>query len=403
MRVSIRSSTISRLAAALATLWLCGAGSAWAGDGGEDLAGLNSMLQDLCNSLSGMGVKLPFCPKVPTITQGFLELAALENAPPQMVRALNNIAPGNHPTAGNPAALPPIVFPLTSTTLPDLLSTLTPLAFISAPNDAGQAAATQLYNTAADTFLYAVTSGASVALTGLTIPDTLYFFYDDTRRTNTNLPQRRGVAKFSLPLVVLNTDNTERLVLTTLQFSYPGAGNQPCSAAAVQGDFLGNGTTQTKNATDIGLNCAVVFAPSPSSTNPHAIFQLQVPLLVTQATDPVYFYFFQTALFGPRSLDIPTAFFNDDTGFAPAPGTLGPFGKSIGIAPSAGPLCTAVTCPLAPANPPPPTYAICANLPGNHNRQAPVPAVAAFYAIATDGETLLSAPIVPSAPIVCPF
>jgi hypothetical protein len=402
MRVSIRSSTISRLAGALATLLLYGAGSAWAGSGGgEDLAGLNSFLIDtLCPML---GIPTTSCPKLPTITQGFLEIAALENAPPEMVRALNNIPPGNHPDAGNPAVFPPIVFPLTSTTLPDLLATLTPLAFISASNDAGQAAATQPYNSAADTFLYAVASGASIALTGLAIPDTLYLFYDDTPRTNTNLSQRRVVAEFSLPLVVLNTNNTERLVPTTLQFSYPGAGNQPCSAATVQGDFLGNGTTQNKNATEIGLNCAVVFAPSPSSTHPHAIFQLQVPLLATRATDPAYFYFAQTGLNGPVSLQIPTAFFKDDTGFTPASGTLGPLGKSIGLAPSAEPLCTAVTCPAPPANPPPPTYALCANLPGNHNRQAPVPAVAAFYAIATDGETLLSAPIVPSAPIVCPF
>jgi hypothetical protein len=399
MRVSIRSSTISHFAGAVATLWLCSVGLAWAGDGGgEDLAGLNSIVGDLCTFL---GIPATSCPKLPSITQGFLEIAALENAPPEMIRALNDIAPGNHPDAGNPAALlqPPTEFPFTSTMLPDLLSTLTPLAFISAPNDVGPATATPLNNPAADTFLYAVASGEFRGQgTNLPVPDTMYFFYDDTARTNTNLPLHRVVAEFSLPLMVLNTDNTERLVLTALQFSYPGADNQPCSAATVQGDFLGNGTTQTKNATDIGLNCAVVFAPSPSSARLHAIFQLQVPLLVTEATDPAYFYFVQTTHRGPISLFIPTAFLFDDTGFTPAPGTLGPLGKSIGIGPSAVPLCTATTCPAPPA-----TYALCANLPGNHNRQPPIPAVAAFYAIATDGETLLSAPIVPSGPIVCPF
>jgi hypothetical protein len=405
MGVSIRSSSVSRVAGTVATLWLCGTGPAWAGDGGsEDLAGLNKIVSNICTFLS---IPTTSCPTLPTISQAVLEIAALENAPPEIVAALNSVAAGNHPSAGNPAAgnpdvLPPIEFPLTVTTLPDVLSNLTPLAFISAPNGAGPATATQPHNSAADTFLYAVASG-QLLKNNLAIPDTLYFFYDDTLRTNTSLSQRRVVAEFSLPLVVLNTDNTERSVLTTLQFSYPGAGNQPCSAAMVHGDFLGDGTTQTKNATDIGLNCAVVFAPSPSSARLHAIFQLQVPLLVTQATDPAYFYFAHTGQPGPISLGIPTAFFNDDTGFTPAPGILGTLGRSIGIAPSAGPLCTATTCPATPATPPPSTYALCANLPGNHNRQPPVPAVAAFYAIATDGETLLAAPIVPSGPIVCPF
>jgi hypothetical protein len=405
MRMSIRSSTTSLLAGVTATLWLCGA--AWAGDGGEDLGGLNAFLTDtLCPML---GLSTTSCPKLPTISQAVLEIAALENAPPGIVSALNNIAYGNHPDAGNPAAgnsvvLPPIEFPLTLTTLPDLLASLRPLAFISVPYDVGPATVTQPNNPTADTFLYAVASGSGeVVLNNLPAPDTLYLFYDDTQRTNKNLPERRVVAEFSLPLIVLNTDSTERPVLVTLQFSSPGAGSQPCSGATVQGDFVGNGTTQTKNATDIGLNCAVVFAPSPNSAWPHAIFQLQVPLLVTQATDPAYFRFVHTGRPGPISLLIPTAFVVDDAGFTPTPGILGPLGKSIGIGPSAAPQCNGTTCPAPPANPPTPTYPLCANLPANHNKLAPIPAVAAFYAIATDGETLLSAPIVPSSPIACPF
>jgi hypothetical protein len=337
------------------------------------------------------------CPRLPTISQAVLEIAALENASPEIIGALNNVAVGNHPDAANPArggvsALPSIEFPLTVATLPDLLSTLTPLAFISAPYGVGPATATQPNDPIADTFLYAVASGSG-GENGLPTPNMLYLFYDDTQQTNRNLSQRQVVAEFSFPLTVLNADFTERLVSTTLQFSVPGASSPPCSAAIVQGDFLGNGTTQTKNATDIGLNCAVVFAPSPSSADPHAIFQLQVPLLVTEATDPTYFYSFQHGVaghLGPISLLIPTAFIAP-TGF-PSPPAAG----SIGIAPSAGPLCNATTCPT-------PAYSLCANLPRNHNKQAPVPAVAAFYAIATDGETHLLAPIVPSSPIVCPF
>ena len=50
------------------------------------------------------------------------------------------------------------------------------------------------------------------------------------------------------------------------------------------------------------------------------------------------------------------------------------------------------------------TFALCAALPDNSNGPAARlrPAVGAFYAIATNGETLLSAPLAPSISIVCP-
>lgn len=408
MRISIGSSTASLLAGVIATLWLQGA--AWAGDAGEDLGGLTSFLKDtLCPMV---GISMTSCPQFPTISQALLEIAALENASPAIIEALNNVDVGNHPDAANPArggvsVLPQIEFPLTVATLPDLLSTLTPLAFISAPYGVGPATATQPNDPSADTFLYAVASGSG-GPNNLPTPNMLYFFYDDTQQTNRNLSQRQVVAEFSFPLTVLTPHAelppTERLVQTTLQFSAPSAGSPPCSAAIVRGDFLGDGTTQTKKATDIGLNCAVVFAPSPSSADPHAIFQLQVPLLVTRATDLTYFFSFPGHLGGPISLLIPTAFITDAIGFMPqVPGILEPL-ERIGIGPSAAPqLCNATTCPIPPATPPTPAYSLCANLPRNHNKKAPVPAVAAFYAIATDGETHLLAPIVPSGPVVCPF
>jgi hypothetical protein len=49
-------------------------------------------------------------------------------------------------------------------------------------------------------------------------------------------------------------------------------------------------------------------------------------------------------------------------------------------------------------------FALCANLPaGNGNGQAPTPAVAAYYAIATTGETLLEAALPGFSSSVCPF
>ena len=294
--------------------------------------------------------------------------------------------------------------------LSGLLPTLTPLAFSS--QNPGPAAARRLYDPAADTLLYAVASGISGQ------PDTLYFFLEDLSRTNMNLLQGQIVAQISFLLTVLNSDAvTERPVPTTLQFRVQSANGKPCSASSVVGDFNGSGSPQTLTPpTQIGVDCAVVFSSSPILTKPHAIFEVKLLPLVTGAsfsppnTDPAYFTEEFISPYSdlsfhpvpPLSPLATLAFLSDELGAAPS-GLLGTFGKYIGVAPSAGPLCTPETCPAPPTTPPPGVYALCANLPGgNGNRQAPVPAVAAFYAIATTGETLLSAPIVPSGTLVCP-
>src|SRR5438067_1237369 len=126
-------SIVSRAAGAVLSLWLC-AGAAWAGDG-ADLGSLQALLNDpntgLCK-LFGMSS----CPVPPTITQAVLEVAGLGNNLPEMVRVQNNIPPGSSVTAGNPAVA------TTPSTVSELLSTLTPLAFIS--QSSGTARATQL-------------------------------------------------------------------------------------------------------------------------------------------------------------------------------------------------------------------------------------------------------------------
>jgi hypothetical protein len=395
---SIRSFTYSRLAGAVTAIWLCGAGAAWAGGGGgEDLGTLNNFLQNtLCPGLS-----ISPCPQLPTVTQAVLQIAAWNLVPTEMIRATNSIANGSRVDAGNPSippvgpTPPPITqFPVTGTKLSNLLPNLTPLAFVSSSKS--PAAATQLYNPSADVFLYAVASGSG------TQPDTLYLFYDDTLRTNGNLPQGQIVANISLPLIVLNSaGTTESLVPTTLQFRATSAGN--CLTSTVMGNFSGASSgTQTLMASQIGVNCAVVFAPSPLSTKSHAIFEVQVPLVVTTTTDPLYF-------FNPIS-NIGASFFTaDETGFIPPavspPQTpiLGANGNSIGIGPAAVPRCSnPANCP--PPSPPQPMFALCANLPaGNGNGQAPTPAVAAYYAIATTGETLLEAALPGFSSSVCPF
>jgi hypothetical protein len=335
-----------------------------------------------------------------------LQLAAWNVVPPETIRATNAISLGGAVNAGNPSippvgpTPPPIAFPVRGTALSNLLANQTPLAFIS--SSPGPAKATQLYDTQADIFFYALASGTQGQ------PDTFYLFYDDTSRTNGNLKRGDIIAQFSLPLVVLNIDNTERLVPTTLQFRAINAGD--CSASTVVGNFSGAATgTQTLMAAQIGVNCAVVFASSPLSTKSHAIFELAVPLVVTIATDPLYV---------PPNVSPPVP--SNPIGNVPSPFTtqgvipppltpppnLGANGKSIGIGPAAVPLCTAITCPPPPQLPTPGsiTYALCANLPGgNGNGQAPVPAVAAYYAISTAGETLLSAALPTVSRDACPF
>jgi hypothetical protein len=397
VRASVVSFRFSRLARAVAALWLCCAAPAWAGDG-ADLGSINTAWQTFCGvTLPSFGVKPP-CPQIPTITQGILQLTAGQLVPPAMVRATNSTPLGQAVDAGNPS-LPPATlattpattaitkFPVTGPALSNLLPVLTPLGFISSPK--GPAAVTQLYNPNAEVFLYGVASGF---LDNGGQPDTAFFFYDDTSRTNGNLQQGQIVAQFSLPLVVLTGYNIsapiETTVPTTLQFRATSAGD--CSTSTVIGNFKAGSTTpQTLMAAQIGINCAVVFAPSPLSTKSHAIFEVAVPLIITMATDPLYFTNNYSVIGGPWNSDV--------TGF-PATNSAFPTGAFIGLPPSAAPLGPPPAMGVAAA------YALCANLPGgNGNGQAPVPAVAAFYAIASDGETVLSAPFPASSTSVCPF
>ena len=454
MSISCRLSVISRLVAATVIIWMYGAGWAWAGDGAnlqtiQAIIGPPDGSSGFCKMLN-----MNPCPQLPTVTQALLEAAGLGLSPPEMVAAQNSIPPGSNVFASNPAV--PLIegaatpFPLTSPMLFDeqtgsgLLSTLTPLAFISSSktpleligskeNSRTTAVLTQLYDRDADTFLYGVTVSllGETQTPGGTVPDTLLLFYDDLEWTNQNFTRGRTVAKFQLPLTVLNMDGkTERAVPATLQFKAP---TTDCSASKVVGDFNGSGTPQTVNATDIALLCTVVFGPSPTSKQTHAIFEVAIPLLVTGGcvnpqipclfpppipldTDPAYFYSFlnhdpvkQKPLPGPINVGLYTAFTFDDYGLpnpAANPPILGINGFGIGIAPAAGPFCTPVTCPPGTMPPPPPPgsikFALCASLPRNGNGQVLVPSVGAYYAISTAGETLLSAALPGVSTSVCP-
>jgi hypothetical protein len=407
----VGSLTIFRLAVAGAALSLCGISPARAGDG-ADLAGLQTYIDSVCSFLG-----TATCPQIPTIAQAVLQVAAFVDIAPEAVRSSPAFAipVGPYVDAGNPSHPPGLeclgtgcVDPLNPITTfpidPNVLSALRPLAFVSAANGTGQAKPTQLYDPSANVFLYTV-GGLSLANKGSPEPDTLVVFYDDPMRTNQNLPSGQVVAKFSLPLTVLNQDGvTERQVAAVLQFKPSASSANPCSASTIVGDFAGTGALQPQSITpptNIGVNCGIVFAASPAASHPHAIFEVSVPMLITPATDP--------AITGGSPLGFAAPFSSGVNGFKPTSGTLGQLGQFIGIGPNAGPATyTALTCDPTtnicsyPQASPPAVYALCADLPPQGNGQAPVPSVAAFYAIAGDGEVFASAPLAPSISIVCP-
>jgi hypothetical protein len=287
------------------------------------------------------------CPQLlPNVTELVLETAGLENAPPEMVRTQNSISPTVAVTVGNPPAgspFPSIVPP----------PNVAPLAFIAASQSSGTAAVTQPGDPSANSFFYVATDGLSPS----TPPSTLFLVYDYPPLTNPTPATARGrdIADITLPLSVLQGDGSEVSVPTVLRVI--GTGCKTCYKVAAVGNFSGKGT-ETVNAQDLGITVTLAFGPSPNSAHSHAIFDVQVPLLVT-TNDPAYFN-------DPISLALPAIFVNPELGFTP-----GFLGLPVGMAPVAA--------------------QFTANIAGNSG--AGVPAVNAYVAIATDGETLVSAPL----------
>ncbi len=374
MRGSVRSSRIFSLAGAVAAVWLCGTGSAWAGHGGGDVASLQAALDDACTALN-----MTSCPQLPTITQLVLEFAGLENAPPEAARFENAIPPTVAVNAVNPpAGSPPPGFPST-------LSNVTPLAFFSPSTSGGAAVVTEPGDPNANSFFYAATNGAAGQP-----PFTLNLVYDYPPLTNQNLAKGQFVADISIPLVVLNSDGTESEAPTTIQINgATGCGKPVPSVACVSATATGNfgSGLQSVNATSLGLTVTLTFASSPNSPVQHAVFTVQIPLVVTHKNDPAYFGAGAFAFFPP-------AFKNDELGFTPKSGL------PVGIAPYAAPKCTGNSCATPPAAS---NFPFCATIAVNGTAR---PAVAAFLSIGTIGTTYLSALLMPQvvAPqVTCPF
>ena len=340
MQLSLGLCKTARFFGAFAALWLS-AGAAWAGAGGADAGTLQSFLNDTLCPFLGMTTN---CPNLfPNVTELVLETAALENAPPEMVRAMNAISPTATVTVGNPPAGSPFS-----------LSNVAPLAFASPSTSKGTLSVVQPGNAAANSFFYAATNG----IAAMQSPDTLVLTFDYPPLTNPQPAVSRGtdLADIMLPLTVLN-GGSESAAPTLLKIR---AGScKTCYTVTATGNFTGSGP-QTVNASALGLTVGVAFQSSPNAAAAHAVITVQVPLLVTAATDPAYFY-------DPISAVLQSLFVVDELGFTPAL----PGGLPIGMAPVASQFSANI-----------------ANTTG-----VSVPAVNAYLAIATDGETLVSAPL----------
>jgi hypothetical protein len=142
------------------------------------------------------------------------------------------------------------------------------------------------------------------------------------------------------------------------------------------GDFLGTGMNQRRGASDLGVQLTIVFAPSAISSRPHKIFNLQVPFLVTAENDPVYFLDSN-----PLSPLPKTTVFTAAVGASPA------FldGKIIGISPAS--TASGVIPGTAPFTA---SFSDSDDDDGGPSTGLRS-AVAAYLAVATSGETLVSA------------
>jgi hypothetical protein len=363
MRKSVRSSTT--LAAAVAALWLCGAGSAWAGGG----SGSGMSVQGVLDSICGFFPQITNCPQFPTaandpVTPIILEIAALTNLSADVVRIQNSICappglglplcPQIAVNAANPPArsLPP--------DFTAALENLTPLAFIS---NRGTLTATQYGDPAANSFLYAYAAASK----GSGQPDTAVFVFDYVPNGNS-----RPAVNISFPMAVLDSASSERSVAATLTCNNAAA----CVNGTVTGDFVTPGTVKAYRPAQLGLQFSYRLGASPNSSTPHTMLQMLAPILVTAATDPGYFADSPCPTGVNPFSGYCLAFSTDELGFTPAF-----LGKPVGISPAAALGPVPPTPPNSPPGPP-----IVASFFGN-------PAVSAFSVIGTDGATVVSTPV----------
>jgi hypothetical protein len=422
----VKSSTISGFAAAVATVLVLCAGPAWAG-GASDAGALQTMLCTITGDLGILGITIP-CPQYPTYTTGTppsttpfspatpiaLELAAWENVTPDSLRILDSDCTPFGTLAGGlycsqlavNATNPPAKSPLSDAEdaqIPAGLSSLQSLAFVSNPAPKVPLTVTQNLDPKATSQVYAVTEPANgqpgeasaVALGTSGQPNTLDLFFSNLKSTSA---KGQVVATIAFPLAVLvNGATTENSIVATLHITGP--------TATVSADLgMGMGK-QVYSPSDLGLNFESFSVPSPKSSSPNTIYELQIPLLVNPQTDPFYFLNLASLPQCPNGINQISGYCNafsatnPPNGFAPKHTKKTP-DFVVGMAPSAAPQCPGAqpgtmcpaTLPTNPKQPLSPTFGFCASFSGNLNN----PDATFFLAIAPDGTTYVSSPVAPA-------
>jgi hypothetical protein len=361
----------SRVAYAVAALWLCGIGAARAGGGGADASTFQQVLNTVC---SEVGVPPASCPQLPTAAQIAAEISGLVNSQIDDVRNSAFANCGNLviftgvpcPQIAINAANIPVKSPPSG---PLAISYLTPLAFTQ------EGAVTQYGDPAAKRFLYAALIEGSDGQ-----PQVLDVVLDDTLGTSKQF-SKGPVAAFSLPLVILN--GTESPVAATLQLTATCNGAADCLSGTVTG-VTGPGKTPP-TAAQLGIQFSSTFGSSPNSTTAHRTYELLLPIIVTNTNDPAYFTNPPSCPNTNKGTNLLSgycnAFSKQSLGFTAS--VLG--GASIGVAPYAAPLCTPATCP-AQGTAQTTYFGFCASF-------GSVPAVTTFIQIGTDGTTIMTTPV----------
>jgi hypothetical protein len=418
------SKMISGVAGAVAALWLCGAGPAWAG-GGMDAG---SLLVLLCDTASNLGIT---CPQYPTYFQTngdgtkttispgspiVLELAAWQNvssviAPsPNLVLnvdgdcGLGTPGPQYCPQLAVNATNGPAKSPPSDPAA--AMSYLNPLTFISNPTAMPPLTVTQNKNDPTATgFLYAVALDDQNGQ-----PQALDLIFDNVAGT-------KNPVVISLPLAVLaNGAATENSVVATLTANCNVLGS--CFNVSVSTNPPLSGKKKSYTPADLGWTFTYSFDTSPNSSTKHPIVDLRVPFLVNQATDPIYFIgtSFVTGAPLPGCPNDGNVFSgacnvfsaaNPPNGFAPTFLT----NTDVGMAPSAAPQCPGNQpgLPSPPGTLCPPANNIGGDTPPNEvipPNQVPVPstfgfcarfsnklAAAFFLAVGTEGSVIVSSPV----------
>jgi len=208
-----------------------------------------------------------------------------------------------------------------------------------------------------------------------------------------------GAVTVALPLAVLAKGaSAENSVVATLNISPVCIPVLGCPATVTVN--LGAGKS-TYSAQSLGINVDSFFGPSAHWATPHSIYEVQIPLLVNQKTDPFYFLTSESLPQCPNGINQISGICNAFSQTNPPNGSrlsskILP-NTVVGMAPSAAPQCPGpqpgTACPTPyPANPMQPvspTFGFCVSFSNNLKN----PNAAFFLAIGPDGTTYVSSPV----------